>query len=297
MILTYQKNTDLIKVEGTEILDFIVNPLNYTSISIKGTLNKLTPIIRDKLAVTITPGNPAQSAAVIINVSAIYYSQLGATNAVTRVLYNTVNSIGVYNGVFTSVDDVATKLAAAINSQSTAGFTAYAVGFFLVVLSPTYLGAIANGYTCKVDFSNNSGSGSSTTETFAGATNETVSNQNLDYFYQDDTAIYIKPQFFNLTTFQDGVYKIEVTLMKPSNSTTIFNCLFVDKTIKCKLSSYLEDLIEDKDPEKIASNLILYHYALINGSNCNCACDDLLNIFIMLSSILTPNIQTTDCGC
>jgi hypothetical protein len=102
---------------------------------------------------------------------------------------------------------------------------------------------------------------------------------------------------FGLTTFVDGVYSIQIRISPVGGGyTQIANCTFVDITYKCRLATLLEDVIKSEDPGTTAHIL---HYALVNGSNCGCNCDELCDIFAALSETLSSYnvIPRNECGC
>lgn len=137
--------------------------------------------------------------------------------------------------------------------------------------------------------------------TITGTLNTTDIIDNSQNFYVEDHILYIKPAFFGLTTFKDGIYKLEITLIGTSSQTVIKNCTFVDISIKCKLSAYLGFIVEENKSlstlEKIYTSAHIFHYALLNGSNCGCNCTEMCTVYNNLIDILENNPVTTDCGC
>src|SRR5690606_6310796 len=58
--------------------------------------------------------------------------------------------------------------------------------------------------------------------------------------------LYLTPEFFDLTSLSDGVYKITLKYNKADNSyVQETNCAFVDITIKCKVAKSLNGLITE----------------------------------------------------
>ena len=125
-----------------------------------------------------------------------------------------------------------------------------------------------------------------------------------DYFVFSEgfQAIAVWPNMFGLgagppDTYIDGVYSITVKIYPIAGGfTQEANCTFVDVDYKCRLALLLEDVIKNQDPGTTAH---LLHYALVNGSNCGCNCEELCEIFAALTELLgTYNIPiTNDCGC
>lgn len=129
---------------------------------------------------------------------------------------------------------------------------------------------------------------------------ETVDTTNV--FYITNNVLYIKPALFGLSSFTDGIYKMDIKFIKTNGYTLAENCIFVDVTYKCKVAAYLQNLIEENasldKSEQIGNSIHLLHYGLINGSNCGCNCIDLCNLFYILKDLLlTTNPINTDCGC
>lgn len=122
-------------------------------------------------------------------------------------------------------------------------------------------------------------------------------------FYIDNTGkLVVRPALFGLTTFKDGIYSIKVTIAKDNQWIISENCTFVDVTYSCKVGAYLKDLLEENrgyaKVEKIATNIHMLHYALVNGSNCGCNCVELCQVYNELTKFLTNNTpQNSNCGC
>lgn len=126
--------------------------------------------------------------------------------------------------------------------------------------------------------------------------------------------IQVTPQFFNVNPpadkLMDGVYSFEVKLFYTEGfggGTTYTyeqNCAFIDITFKCRVAKTLENLLTTSEPNDIATNAHILHYALVNGSNCGCNCNEMCEVFKELKSLLLPpelwkhepNISG-NCGC
>lgn len=108
--------------------------------------------------------------------------------------------------------------------------------------------------------------------------------------------LYISPFLFELPSFTDGVYKFKVRITKKDGSwTEETNCFFLDINTKCKVSRFIEGIIEKKEE---ANNIHLAHYALINASNCGCNCEELCELYKYLLKLLDNNTSNIkDCGC
>ncbi len=131
-----------------------------------------------------------------------------------------------------------------------------------------------------------------------------ISNIAKDFYIANDI-IYIKPSFYSLTKFIDGIYHISITLFKVDSAAApikIEACAFVDITLKCKVAAYLKELLDEAEStkiEKIGTIVHLLHYGLINASNCKCSCDEMDEVFNHLINLLF-GISTKildDCGC
>lgn len=115
--------------------------------------------------------------------------------------------------------------------------------------------------------------------------------------------LYITPGLFNLTELMDGIYKITIKIIKDDNSYSLeTSCAFIDITTKCQVASVLHNLLQESKvagTEKVSTAVHLLHYALVNGSNCGCNCEELCQVYTELYGLLSnidPQI-TNDCGC
>lgn len=115
--------------------------------------------------------------------------------------------------------------------------------------------------------------------------------------------LFINPSLFSGTTFVDGIYKFAVKFVKVDGSSILItNCIFIDITMSCKVASTMASILEEATlvtNEKTATIIHLLHYALVNGSNCGCNCDDMCTVFNGLKNLLLdldPQILN-DCGC
>lgn len=116
------------------------------------------------------------------------------------------------------------------------------------------------------------------------------------------STIEVKPIFFAFTSTDgviDGVYTFEVKLFL-NNNTFIYqeNCSFIDINYRCLVANSLKDLLSKSEDGMCATNIHVLHYALINGSNCGCNCDEMCKVFNQLKKLIGPiTLQTTGCGC
>lgn len=118
-------------------------------------------------------------------------------------------------------------------------------------------------------------------------------------FYFGADGLYILPSFFSMLELVDGIYKFDVKIYKTDSNTLETNCAFVDITIKCKVASVLDGIMKESKNagiEQCSTIIHILHYALVNGSNCGCNCEELCTIFRELFALLNSTI-TTDCGC
>ena len=123
-----------------------------------------------------------------------------------------------------------------------------------------------------------------------------------DYFAFSSAGIEVKPLFFNVVSpnsIIDGVYSFNVKVFTTEDQYHYEqNCAFMDITFKCKVAAYIDQLNDTTEKGQIATNVHILHYALVNGSNCGCNCNDMCATFKQLYDILkpiTPQIQ--GCGC
>lgn len=125
---------------------------------------------------------------------------------------------------------------------------------------------------------------------------------NTNKFWITDGVMYVSPTFFDLLAFTDSVVTLTIKLKKATEWLLIQNCYFIDVTYKCKVATLLEGIITESKTageEGLSTIAHLLHYALINGSNCGCNCDELQQVFYELRKVLVnvdPKI-TNDCGC
>ena len=104
--------------------------------------------------------------------------------------------------------------------------------------------------------------------------------------------IVLNSNIIGADAFPDGIYKVKVTLWRPSGSRVAQqNCLFFDCNTACKVSAELTTATTDEQTE-----LLMLHYGLTKGSNCACDCDQLCKLYQRLHMLLT-NTQIQDCGC
>lgn len=104
--------------------------------------------------------------------------------------------------------------------------------------------------------------------------------------------ILLQPDIIGADAFPDGVYKIKVTLWRPSGSRVAQqNCLFFDCNTACKVSADLDTATPEEQTE-----LLMLHYGLTKGSNCACDCETLCKMYQRLHTLLT-NTEISDCGC
>jgi hypothetical protein len=104
--------------------------------------------------------------------------------------------------------------------------------------------------------------------------------------------ILLQPDIIGADAFPDGVYKVKVTLWRPSGSRVAQqNCLFFDCNTACKVSADLDTATPEEQTE-----LLMLHYGLTKGSNCACDCETLCKMYQRLHTLLT-NTEISDCGC
>lgn len=121
-------------------------------------------------------------------------------------------------------------------------------------------------------------------------------------FYILSGVLYIKPTLFGLTSFVDSVYKFTISFITPTGFVKISNCLFVDITLKCKVATFIKDILNESTNvtnEKVGTLVHILHYSLVNGSNCGCNCAEMCEVYVELVNILTgidPQVLE-DCGC
>lgn len=125
---------------------------------------------------------------------------------------------------------------------------------------------------------------------------------NTNPCYIANGLLYIQPVFLGLDNFSDSIIKITIKFNTTNGYTQISNCIFVDVTYKCKVATFLQNVLDESSSnlvEKPYTVAHVLHYALTNGGNCGCNCDDMCSVFNNLTDlIVTANPETTnDCGC
>lgn len=121
-------------------------------------------------------------------------------------------------------------------------------------------------------------------------------------FYVDSNILYIKPTLFGLTSFVDGVYKFTISFTTTTGYIRIANCTFVDITLKCKVATFIKNILNESKNvvnEKVGTLVHLLHYSLVNGSNCGCNCVEMCEVYTELVNLLSgidPQVLE-DCGC
>ena len=109
----------------------------------------------------------------------------------------------------------------------------------------------------------------------------------------NSNCIYLKPSFFGLTVFPDGVYTISAIVTTTDNMLIEErSCVFVD----CSFGAVLAKLTDAAACDTHSMHLLLMHYALTQGSNNACSCDDMYAIFDYLAQNINQEILE-DCGC
>jgi hypothetical protein len=114
------------------------------------------------------------------------------------------------------------------------------------------------------------------------------------------TTITLEPGILGtgITKFPDGVYKVVITVTKDADGdgvdevTTESNCFFMDCSTSCEVAKYIKNLL--KTPADVEAHLL--HFGLVNGSNCNCNCDEMCSLYTKLYNILN-NTEACLCNC
>lgn len=109
-------------------------------------------------------------------------------------------------------------------------------------------------------------------------------------------SLFISASLFGETTLVDGVYEVGVKTTKISGDFIMeSSCAFIDILTKCEVATHLRE-VSKKD--SIDTLIHMMHYALINGSNCGCNCQELCKIYSELHKALyNKYIKIGDCGC
>ena len=111
-----------------------------------------------------------------------------------------------------------------------------------------------------------------------------------DLFISGDS-LFISPGIFDLETFGNGIYTVNLTLTETNGSIyTDTQCGFVDCDIKCRIADMLDTLSEN-------TIIHIIYQALVEASNCSCQCDKLCKLYEELLRELGDLPQNSDCGC
>lgn len=115
--------------------------------------------------------------------------------------------------------------------------------------------------------------------------------------------LYVAPSMLGLMEYRDSVVKLEIKFQQPLGYIVISNCTFVDVDYSCKVATTLESLLDESKGnsllEKTSTMIHLLHYSLFNGSNCGCNCQEMCDIFVELTRLLT-GVEVgvlDDCNC
>jgi len=119
-------------------------------------------------------------------------------------------------------------------------------------------------------------------------------NNETDVYLFNGTSMELNPKIVDAsaTTWTDGVYKIIVTLTNIDGTVVVSesNCFFLDCATSCQVAKHIKSLLKtDTD-----TDAHLLHFGLINGSNCNCNCDEMCYLYRKLYEILN---NTEACLC
>ena len=109
----------------------------------------------------------------------------------------------------------------------------------------------------------------------------------------NNNTILLKPSFFGLESFIDGIYSM-TTIVTTTDNVLIEEqaCFFWDCEMAGKLQLYTDGT--ECDPHKM--HLLLMHYTLTQSSNNACNCENMYDIFSYLALSLN-NVTNEDCGC
>jgi len=118
-------------------------------------------------------------------------------------------------------------------------------------------------------------------------------------------SLFLTYKFFagNLSKFRDGIYKITLKYNASNGSwVSESGCAFIDIDTKCKVASFLQNIVAENKTsiqDKPSTIIHVLHYALVNGSNCGCNCNELCEIYSELYSLINdnPKLVNKDCGC
>lgn len=297
-------NTKYIKLDSTSILDIINNPNDYTAIDITVSLNcckedGIDKVYTDTLDLTLPLGwsvdltTPVEELQSLININ----------------IFNSISQL-TNNALLTSIDlapvieDCLTEDCTIENSA-----TDYSLTFKTVI--DAWFASIGITSNVSVTFTGNIAFISNLPTNFfimdaAYGTIESPVILEVIYISEGSSSflagnsLFLRADLFDESDLKDGVYKVDLKLSKEDSHITESNCAFIDITVACQVANKLKDLLDSsskKNKEPVATMIHLLHYAITNGSNCGCNCDDLCKGYKELACLLDNTKITTDCGC
>ena len=282
MYLSKTEDCQFIEIKSDIVSDFILNPGNYTSFTITGTLsccsdeNVTHTLTEDEIDSNVFTLQFPTNGAVLLDelVFENIYTHQQFTLPIGTTAATYMCSTGDITNLFTIVD---------------AWFT---TNFTTTVTQNYIYDPVAN--TCQytiTDLPVNIIPVKLTTD---------IQEIYFGYFpiegmFVNNYMLYIAPSFFSLDKFIDGIYSFTLTFKSADGFIiTESNCFFFDCETKCKVSTKLEELL---NCNKAATNIFLLHYTLTEGGNCGCNCEELCTIFNKLCSELGTNESCANCGC
>lgn len=98
----------------------------------------------------------------------------------------------------------------------------------------------------------------------------------------------------------DGIYTISLIFKEGDDYHVYKNCIYIDCRIKCLLTFVTSKSLNKDSKTSIQEKAVVINmlqYALTEGSNCGCNCEELQDIYDKLMDEISETINTDDCGC
>jgi hypothetical protein len=100
---------------------------------------------------------------------------------------------------------------------------------------------------------------------------------------------------FAVSTFTDGIYKIDMTIFDDEGTGVLDeNCVFFDCLTKCLVGAEIDKLLAT-DLKNIDTEIHMIHWGLTTASTCGCNCDEMCELYNRLIALLQSNPECDYC--
>lgn len=114
-----------------------------------------------------------------------------------------------------------------------------------------------------------------------------------------NNSIRILPEVLGLSSLEDSITNITIEY-RPIGGGSISNetfCGLVDVNMKCRVAQYMKNLLSRNNKDDESLLIHLQYFGLKEGSNCNCNCDLLCELFEEINRVLSNYNVDSNCGC